>query len=327
MASNSERKPAWVLVTIPKAYHPSLKLTEAMHEMYQVIHWEEFSSAVDQYAAKVDAMLVTPSGTPKLSPGLLDRMVNLKAVVTASSGTDHLDLALLRKYNIKVYNAGGVNSDACADMVFNLLLSIARRNTEVIQLAHRFAAQSKVVVEQIMQVLGHEVTSSTLGIVGMGSIGYEVARRAVGFKMKTLYYSRSRRTAAEEDEVKATYCSSMDDLLPHVDFLVLSLPLTEETRHIMGKHQFNKMKSNAILINVARGELVDHDDLTDALRSGTIAGAGLDLTEPYPLPSGHPLLKMPNVIITPHCSALTVDMGKKMMQRMMDNLSEAIPKD
>ncbi|XP_779996.2 uncharacterized protein LOC574587 [Strongylocentrotus purpuratus] len=326
MACNSERKPAWVLVTIPKAFDTSLKLTEAVYEMYHVIHWEEFSSAVDQYAAKMDVVLVTTFGMPKLSPGLLDRMVNLKAVVTPSSGTDHLDLALLRKYNIKVYSAGGVNNDACADMVFNMLLSVARRNPEVIQLTHRFAAQSKALVEQTVQVLGHEVTGSTLGIVGMGGIGYEVARRAVGFKMKILYYSRSRRPAAEEDEVKAIYCSSLDELLPHVDFLVLSLPLTEETRHIMGRHQFNKMKSNAIVINVARGELVDHDDLTDALRSGTIAGAALDLTVPYPLPLGHPLLKMPNVFITPHCSAFTVDLGKRMIQTIMDNLSLALSK-
>ncbi|XP_063951590.1 glyoxylate/hydroxypyruvate reductase B-like [Lytechinus pictus] len=324
MASDPQLKSGWLLMTIPKALKTYLKMIEKVHERYHVIHWEEFCLEVEQYAAKIDAMLVTSYHMPKLSPKLLDRMTKLKSVVTVTAGTDHLDLALLQKYNVRVCTGAGTNSDACADMAFNLLLSAARRNSEVVDLAHRFAARSETVMEETFHFLGHEVTGSTLGIIGMGGIGYEVARRAIGFKMKTLYYNRNRRSKADEDEVKAGYCPSLDNLLPQVDYLVLSLPLTEATRHIIGKDQLQRMKPNAIIINVARGELIDHDDLTDALRSRTIAGAALDVTEPEPLPPNHPLLTMTNVIITPHCSAFTKDCGKRIFQRIMDNLSTSL---
>nr|XP_054753006.1 glyoxylate/hydroxypyruvate reductase B-like [Lytechinus pictus] len=137
----------------------------------------------------------------------------------------------------------------------------------------------------------------------MGWIGFEVARRAKGFQMKVLYHNRHRRD--DDVEVGATYCPTLEDLLPHVDYLMLTPPLTEETRGMMGRDQMKLMKPSAIIINVSRGPIIVTDDLVEALKDGTIGGAALDVTDPEPLPIKHPLLHMPNVIISPHVGMYT----------------------
>ena len=163
---------------------------------------------------------------------------------------------------------------------------------------------------------GTEVFGSTVGIIGMGDVGSAIARRAAGFDMKVLYHNRKRTTPeAEAAAGNATYMPVMDDLLAAADFVVLACPATPETRHLMSTKQFATMKRSAILVNVARGSVVDQAALDYALRNGVIHGAGLDVTEPEPLPRDHPLLGAPNLVITPHVGTLTL--GTKQTQLRM----------
>jgi glyoxylate reductase len=149
-----------------------------------------------------------------------------------------------------------------------------------------------------MIFLGADVSESTIGIIGMGRIGLEVARRAVGFRMKILYHNRSRKPEVES-EVGAEYVSK-DELLSRSDHVVLLCPATAETKGMINKAALAKMKPTAALINISRGVVVDTDALTQALAEGTIGGAGLDVTDPEPLPHDHPLHKMENVVMAPH---------------------------
>jgi len=167
--------------------------------------------------------------------------------------------------------------------------------------------------------LGTQVSGSTIGIVGLGRIGTEVAKRAgLGFGMKVLYHTRTEKQV--DENLKATYCADLKDLLEQSDFVVLCVPQTPQTRHIINKETLAKMKKTAFLINVARGAVVDQEALVQALKSNTIAGAGLDVTDPEPLPRNHPLLSAPNTVITPHLGSATVATRQKMFDLSLLNL-------
>ena len=140
-------------------------------------------------------------------------------------------------------------------------------------------------------------------MIGMGKIGVEVAKRALAFEMRVLYHNRSRRSDVGDEY---GYRADLKEALGEADFVCLSTPLTAETRHIIGWDELCLMKRNAILVNIARGPVVDNMALYEAVRDGVIAGAGLDVTEPEPIPSDHPLLTLPNVVITPHIGSSTV---------------------
>ena len=167
-------------------------------------------------------------------------------------------------------------------------------------------------------ILGREVHSSTLGIFGMGRIGRQVALRANGFGMKVLYHNRHRNDEADV-ALKARYVSK-DELLATADYVVLTVPLTAETRGFIGRAELAKMKPTATLINVARGAVVDKDALTEALTAKRIFAAALDVTDPEPLPRDHPLLKLDNVIITPHLGSATEETRRKMAEMSVENL-------
>jgi glyoxylate reductase len=167
-------------------------------------------------------------------------------------------------------------------------------------------------------MLGREVHSSTLGILGMGRIGRQVAFRARGFGMKVLYHNRTRSDEAEV-ALQATYATK-DELLAKADYVVLTLPLTPETRGYIGRAELARMKPTAVLVNVARGAVVDKDALTDALQARRIFAAALDVTDPEPLPRDHPLLKLDNVIITPHLGSATEETRHRMAEMSVENL-------
>jgi glyoxylate reductase len=165
---------------------------------------------------------------------------------------------------------------------------------------------------------GYEVYGSTIGIIGMGNIGKEVAKRARGFDMKILYHNRHRDEAAEA-QLGASY-RTLPELLAESDYVTLNVPLTAATRHMIGREQLRQMRPTAFLINVARGGVVDHDALLEALQAGWIAGAALDVTEPEPLPRDHPLLKLDNLVIAPHLGSATRQTRYNMVKRTVDNL-------
>jgi glyoxylate reductase len=166
-----------------------------------------------------------------------------------------------------------------------------------------------------LKYLGADVHHKTLGIVGMGRIGSEVARRARGFDMEILYHNRKRA----EVENGAEYVDSLNELLERSDFVTLHNPLTLETTGLMSVKQFGKMKSTAYLINTTRGPVVDQDALYEALTTGEIAGAALDVTVPEPMPPSHPLLGLDNCLIMPHTASATTDTRMKMAMMCVDN--------
>ncbi|XP_058547714.1 probable 2-ketogluconate reductase isoform X3 [Neofelis nebulosa] len=168
--------------------------------------------------------------------------------------------------------------------------------------------------------MGQEVTGATLGIIGMGSIGYKIAQRAKAFDMKILYHNRKRRKLEEEEAVGATYCESLDDLLQRSDFVLLAVSLTPQTQRLIGKRELNMMKPTAILVNIGRGLLVDQDALVQALQTGVIKGAALDVTHPEPLPRDHPLLKLENVTLTPHAGSATHQARRQMMENLVASI-------
>jgi glyoxylate reductase len=167
-------------------------------------------------------------------------------------------------------------------------------------------------------ILGREAHSSTLGIIGLGRIGKQVAKRARAFDMTILYHNRRRNEAAER-ELGVRY-AAFDELLAESDFVMLCCPLSDQTRGLIGRRELSLMKPTAILINIARGPIVDTAALTEALRERRIYAAGLDVTDPEPLPRDHPLLRLDNVIIAPHLGSATEQTRQKMAEISVENL-------
>jgi glyoxylate reductase len=227
----------------------------------------------------------------------------LRAISTYSVGTDNVDLAAATARRIPVGNTPDVLTDATADFAFALMLAAARRVVEGRDLVDRGAW----VTWEPELLLGQEVHGATLGIVGFGRIGQAVAKRAEGFDMRFLNTSSSGGTPLTE-------------LLAESDFVSIHCPLTEETRGLIGLDELQAMKDTAILINTARGPIVDTVALDRGLRAGWIGGAALDVTDPEPLPSAHPLRGAPNLLITPHIGSASHLAREAMADVAVDNL-------
>lgn len=253
-------------------------------------------------------------GHPKIAGPLMDRMPNLRVISNFGVGVDHINLADAKVRGIAVGYTPGLVDGATADMTFALLMAAARN----LIIGDRHARSPEFTVYDPNILHGYEVHGTTIGIIGMGNIGRQVARRARGFDMTILYHNRNRNEAAEA-ELGATYCT-LPELLQQADFVTINVPLTPETYHLIGRDQLRLMRPTAFLINVARGGVVDHDALVEALQEGWIAGAALDVTEPEPLPRDHPLLRMDQVVIAPHLGSATRQTRQAMARRAVDNL-------
>ncbi|XP_077405499.1 putative 2-ketogluconate reductase isoform X2 [Vanacampus margaritifer] len=243
----------------------------------------------------------------------------IQVIASGGAGYDHLDLPYIASLGLRVANTPGVVSDCTADMAMALLLASARNIVE----GHQMMMDPKTTV--LPQWLGSvEVSGSTLGIIGMGKIGYKIAQRAKGFDMKILYYNRNRRSVEEEQALGASYCKNMADLLGRSDFVVLAVCLTPETTGLIGARELALMKPTATLVNISRGPVVNQDALVEALQARAIRAAALDVTYPEPLPRDHPLLRLPNVLITPHFGTSTIATIRRMVQKMVDNALAAV---
>jgi glyoxylate reductase len=245
---------------------------------------------------------------------LMDACGSLRVISNHGVGVDHIDLNAARERGIPVGNTPGVLDGAVADMAFTLLLAAARRLTE----GERYARSPDTIKFGTNDRHGQEVHGATLGIVGMGNIGCQIARRAKGFDMKVLYHNRRRRENVEAD-LNATFVS-LDELLSQSDFVALIVPLTNETRNMIGKRELSLMKPTSTLVNIARGAIVDTDALTETMLAKKIYAAALDVTEPEPLPRNHPLLRLDNVTIAPHLGSATVQTRQKMAELSVRNL-------
>ncbi len=264
------------------------------------------------YAGPVDA--VYTYGHPAVDAALLDRRAGVKVVSNFGVGVDHIDLTAAAARGVPVGNTPGVLDGATADLAFALILAAGRRVVE----GDRYARGPHFTHYDPSYMLGREVHSSTLGIFGMGRIGRQVALRAQGFGMTVLYHNRTRNDEAEV-ALKARY-AGRDQLLAAADYVVLAVPLTAETRGLIGRAELARMKPTAVLINVARGPVVDPAALAEALAARRIFAAALDVTDPEPLPRDHPLLTLDNVIITPHLGSATEQTRRRMAELSVENL-------
>jgi len=253
-------------------------------------------------------------GHPRVDASLLDRLPGLRVISNYGVGVDHIDVRAAAQRGIPVGNTPGVLDEATADMAMALLMASARRLIE----GDRYARSGEFLRYDPGLMLGQEIHHATLGILGLGRIGCQIARRARGFDMTILYHNRRRRPDAES-QLAASYVG-FDQLLAQSDYLVISTPLTEQTRGRIGRDELQRMKPTATLINVARGPIVQTDALTEALERGWIAAAALDVTDPEPLPRDHPLLRMSNLVIAPHLGSATVQTRRKMAETSVENL-------
>jgi lactate dehydrogenase-like 2-hydroxyacid dehydrogenase len=254
--------------------------------------------------------------TEKIDDELLERAgPQLKVVSTFAVGFDNIDVAACTRRGVAVGNTPGVLTDSAADAAFALLMAAARRIPE----GYDYVRQDRWKAWAPMIMLGSDIHHATLGIIGFGRIGREVAKRARGFDMRVLYYNRHPASAEDEQRLGAQR-ASFDDVLAQSDFISLHVTLTPETHHLMNAANLAKMKRSAILVNAARGPVVDPDALYDALKNGVIAGAALDVTEPEPIAGDHKLLSLPNCLVVPHIATASVATRRKMTDIAADNL-------
>ena len=285
-------------------------LREMLGPEFEILEWDESP----QSTVLAKALGIITYGHPPVGGELMDRVPNLQVISNHGVGVDHIDVGAAEERKIPVGNTPGCLDASTADMTMALLLATARN----VVVGDHFARSPEFTHYDPSQLIGYEVSGGTLGIVGLGRIGRQVAKRALAFDMKVLYHNRKRDEQAER-ELGVTYVS-LDDLLRQSDFVSLNCPLTPETTNLIGKREFGLMKSTGILLNIARGPVVDHDALFAALNTKRIAGAGLDVTAPEPLPRNHPLLGLSNIVITPHLGSASNRTRNRMMQMTVENL-------
>jgi gluconate 2-dehydrogenase len=237
--------------------------------------------------------------TDRIDSALLDRCPKLKALCNIAVGYNNIDVAACTAHGVMATNTPGVLDDATADFTWTLILATARRLTE----AEAYVRNGEWKGWFLKQLLGIDVHGATLGIFGMGRIGQAVARRAAGFEMKVLYYNRTRLDDVMERNLGASYASK-EEILETADVISLHVPYSAATHHFIGEAELARMKRTAILINVARGGVVDDQALVRALRSGQILGAGLDVYENEPKLSPG-FLELKNVVLAPHIASST----------------------
>ena len=231
---------------------------------------------------------------------LLSKAPNLKIVSNVSVGYNNFDVEAMKKYGVLGTNTPGVLDDTVADLVFGLILNVARRLSEL----DRYVKEGQWKPSDLEELFGTDVHHKTLGIIGLGRIGQKIAKRAaLGFDMQVSYYNRSRNREAEE-AYGAIY-KSMEDILTDSDFIILMVPLTEETKNLMTLEAFKSMKSSAIFINASRGATVDEAALFEAVNTGIIKGAGLDVFVDEPVASDNFLLSHPRIVTLPHIGSAT----------------------
>ncbi len=253
--------------------------------------------------------------TEKIDAELFDAAPNLRVVSNMAVGFDNIDVAEATKRGIPVGNTPGVLTETTADFAFALLMAAGRRVSE----GDRYTRAGNWKTWGPMVLLGQDIHGSTLGIIGFGRIGVEMAKRAKGFGMNIVYYDVIRNEEREK-EYGATYCSDVKELLAQSDFVSIHVNLTPETRHLINAETLSGMKSTAVLVNTSRGPVVDQTALYHALKDGTIGAAGLDVTEVEPISMDDPLLTLENVIIAPHIASGSVVTRTKMSLMAVDNL-------
>jgi len=253
--------------------------------------------------------------TDRIDAEVFNAAPKLKIIAHMAVGYDNIDVEEATKRGIYVTNTPGVLTETTADLAWALLMAIARRIVE----ADRYVREGKwKVAWHPIMLLGRDIYGATLGIIGAGRIGSSIARRARGFNMKILYYDIIRRPELEK-EFDAEYVD-LDTLLRESDFITIHVPLTKETYHMINAERLKLVKKTAYIINTSRGAVIDEKALYEALREGRIAGAALDVFEQEPISMDNPLLKLDNIVLTPHIGSASYETRSKMAEMVAENL-------
>jgi len=262
----------------------------------------------------IDAKLIAAAGK------------KLKLIANYGTGVDHIDLAAAREKGITVTNTPDVLTEDTADMTMALILAVPRRLVE----GERIVRSGDWSGWSPTWMLGHRIFGKRLGIIGMGRIGQAVARRARGFGLSIHYHNRNRVHEEIENELEATYWESLDQMLAHMDFVSVNCPHTPATYHLLSARRLKLLQPHAVIVNTARGEVIDENALTRVLQSGDIAGAGLDVFEHSPAVNPK-LLALDNVVLLPHMGSATFegrgDMGEKVVINIQTFVDDHTPPD
>lgn len=236
--------------------------------------------------------------TERIDREALDAAPKLRVISNFAVGYDNVDVAAATERGIPVGNTPGVLTEATADQAFMLMLAGARRLVESVQ----YIRDGKWQTWYPLQLRGQDVYGATLGIIGLGRIGYAMGKRARGFNMRILYHGGSNQEFADDLHARAV---DLDTLLCESDFVSIHVPLNDKTRRMIGARELSLMKPTAVLVNTARGGVIDTAALVDALQNNTIACAALDVTDPEPIAPDHPLMQLANCVIAPHLGSAT----------------------
>lgn len=303
----------------PKVYVNRLIPEEALKKLAQSCDyriWEgELAVPRDvllKEIPQIDALLSLLSD--KIDGPIMDAAPKLRVISNMAVGFDNIDVREATKRKIMVCSTPGVLTETTADFAFALLLAAARRVVE----GERSVKEGKWKTWGPMILLGHDIHHATLGIIGLGRIGAEMAKRAKGFDMRIIYSDSVRRPELEKS--LGVQFRDLKTLLAESDFVTIHTPLIPETHHLISEERFKIMKKTAILVNTARGPIVDPKALYNALHTHQIAYAALDVTEPEPIPLNDPLLTLDNILIVPHIASASIATRTKMATMAVDNL-------
>ncbi len=293
---------------------------DKVKELFDVTVWPEYRPPTKEELisrAKGSQALVTTL-EDKVTCEVIEALLpDLRIIAQYAVGFDNVDLDCATRHGVYVTNTPGVLTEATADFTWALILAVARRVVEADQFVRSGAWRSSGAAWHPTMLLGLEIYGKTLGIVGSGRIGQAVARRAKGFNMRILY--NDVRRYPEMEELGAQYVS-LEDLFRESDVVTLHVPLTPETTNMVNERLLRMMKRTAILVNTARGKVIDIDALYRALKEGWIAGAGLDVYPQEPLDPNHPITKLPNVVLAPHIGSATHETRARMAELVLQNL-------
>lgn len=291
---------------------------EALKDKVNLLSWQQGGrmpkEQFNEWLAQADALYST--GNVRINEEMLAKAPNLKVIAQASVGYDNIDIAACTARQIPVGNTPGVLVDAVADLAYALILDSARQIVKAD--AH---VKSGLWGQGKPFGLTMDLAKKTLGIIGLGDIGTAIAKRAQASKMRVIYNNRHQR--ADEAELGVTY-ASLDELLATSDIVLLAVTLNPSTKGLIDADAIAKMKAGARLVNISRGAVVDSEALYEALQSGRLAHAALDVTAPEPLPGDHALLTLPNITVTPHIASATQETRDAMALLTAENILAAL---
>jgi glyoxylate reductase len=296
-------------------------VVEKLKEVCELKMWEKEEEPVPREILEIEIQDVDGLFcllTESIDKPLLNLAQQLKIVSNMAVGYNNIDISAATEKGIMVTNTPGVLTETTADLTFALLMASARRLVE----ASDYLREGKWKTWSPMQLTGQDIYGATLGILGLGRIGEALAKRARGFDMNILYHNRSRKLEAEE-QLGIQYVGK-ETLLREADFVCVLTPYTTETKNYIGAEELSLMKPTSVLINTARGGIVNEEALYHSLKNGEIWGAGLDVFEEEPVRTDHPLLSLPNVIALPHIGSASKNTRLKMALLSAENLLQGL---